>query len=114
MNWFRRDADGSFLWPGFGENSRVVKWIAEQVDRSRGTRTDSGAVASPVGLLPAPGALDLTGLDVTDAAMDALFDVPADAWRAEADLTEEFFDSFGTKVPAALREQLARLRGRLG
>ncbi|PFG42067.1 phosphoenolpyruvate carboxykinase (GTP) [Isoptericola jiangsuensis] len=114
VNWFRRDADGSFLWPGFGENSRVVKWIAEQVDRSRGTRTDSGAVASPVGLLPAPGALDLTGLDVTDAAMDALFDVPADAWRAEADLTEEFFDSFGTKVPAALREQLARLRGRLG
>jgi phosphoenolpyruvate carboxykinase (GTP) len=114
VNWFRKDADGSFLWPGFGENSRVVKWIAEQVDRSRGTRTDGGAVTSPVGLLPAPGALDLSGLDVTDAAMDALLDVPVDAWLAEADLTEEFFDTFGDRVPAALRTQLDALRRRLG
>jgi phosphoenolpyruvate carboxykinase (GTP) len=113
VNWFRKDSDGSFLWPGFGENSRVVKWIAEQIDRSRGVRTDSGATTSPVGLLPAPGALDLDGLDIPDDAMDALFDVPAEAWSAEAALTAEFFDTFGDHLPDAMRTQLDALRTRL-
>ena len=113
VNWFRKDADGRFIWPGFGENSRVVKWIAEQIDRSRGVRTDSGAVTSPVGLLPAPGALDLDGLDVSEADLAALFDVPRDAWLAETDLTEEFFARFGDRLPAAMTAQLERLRGRL-
>src|SRR6478736_4487819 len=71
VNWFRKDADGRYLWPGFGENSRVLAWIAAQVDRSRGVRTDTGAVKSPVGLLPAPGALDVDGLDLPDGALDA-------------------------------------------
>ncbi|GAA4724770.1 phosphoenolpyruvate carboxykinase (GTP) [Isoptericola chiayiensis] len=113
VNWFRKDADGRFIWPGFGENSRVVKWIAEQIDRSRGVRTDSGAVTSPVGLLPAPGALDLDGLDVSEADMAALFDVPREAWLAETDLTAEFFARFGDRLPAAMTAQLERLRGRL-
>ncbi|WP_402372801.1 phosphoenolpyruvate carboxykinase (GTP) [Isoptericola rhizosphaerae] len=113
VNWFRKDADGKFIWPGFGENSRVVKWIAEQIDRSRGVRTDAGAVPSAVGLLPAPGALDVDGLDVSDSDLEALFDVPAEAWLAEAELTSEFFDTFGDRMPAALRDQLARLGDRL-
>ncbi|BDZ41338.1 hypothetical protein GCM10025865_06370 [Paraoerskovia sediminicola] len=113
VNWFRKGDDGSFLWPGFGENSRVVSWITQQVDRARRRRTDVGAVASPVGLVPAPGALDVAGLDLPDGALEALFDVPAGSWLAEADLTEEFFDRFGDRVPARLREELADLRARL-
>ncbi|WP_277208155.1 phosphoenolpyruvate carboxykinase (GTP) [Isoptericola croceus] len=113
VNWFRKDAAGKFIWPGFGENSRVVKWIAEQVDRARGVRTDEGAVPSPVGLLPAPGALDVNGLDVSDDELAALFDVPTGAWLAEAELTGEFFDTFGDRTPAALRAQLDRLTDQL-
>ena len=113
VNWFRKDADGSYLWPGFGENARVVAWIAAQVDRARGVRTDCGAVKSPVGLLPAPGALELGGLDLSDVALDALFDVPRDAWLGEVELTAEFFDTFGNRVPDELWAQLARLRDRL-
>lgn len=113
VNWFRKGDDGSFLWPGFGENSRVVAWITQQIDRARGDRTDVGAVTSPVGLIPAPGALDVDGLDLPEETMAALFDVPRDPWLAEADLTEEFFDLFADRTPAALRDQLVRLRARL-
>ena len=114
VNWFRKGDDGRFLWPGFGENARVVEWIVTQLDRSRGLRTDAGAVHSPVGLLPAPGALRTDGLDLSDEDLAALFDVPAAPWRAEAALTGEFFDSFGDRVPAQLRAQLSLLRERLG
>jgi phosphoenolpyruvate carboxykinase (GTP) len=114
VNWFRKGPDGKFLWPGFGENSRVVKWIVEQIDRSRGVRTDAGAVHSPVGLLPAPGALDTEGLELSDDDLAALFEVPAGPWRTEAELTAEFFDTFGDRVPGQLREQLGQLRARLG
>lgn len=114
VNWFRKGPDGRFLWPGFGENVRVLAWIAAQVDRAHGVRTDCGAVKSPVGLLPAPRALRTDGLDLPDGALDALFDVSPEAWLAEADLTAEFFDTFGDRVPGALHDQLARLRERLG
>ncbi|MFJ4107521.1 phosphoenolpyruvate carboxykinase (GTP) [Oerskovia enterophila] len=114
VNWFRKGADGSFLWPGFGENSRVVEWIAQQVDRSRGLRTDAGAVTSAVGLLPAEGALDVDGLDLPQGALEALFEVDAASWLAETELTSEFFDTFGDRVPDQLWAQLARLRSRLG
>ncbi|MFI9489200.1 phosphoenolpyruvate carboxykinase (GTP) [Promicromonospora sp. NPDC052451] len=113
VNWFRKGDDGRFLWPGFGENSRVVEWIVGQVEAGRGLRPDDAAVSSPVGLLPAPGTLNLTGLDVPDADLAALFDVPAGPWLAEADLTEEFFAQFGDHTPAALRDQLDALRERL-
>ena len=113
VNWFRKDADGRFLWPGFGENSRVLAWVAAQVDRARGDRTDVGAVASPVGLLPAPGALDVDGLDLPDGVLDALLDVDPAAWAHEADLTEEFFATFADRVPAPLRARLATLRSAL-
>ncbi|QAY64288.1 phosphoenolpyruvate carboxykinase (GTP) [Xylanimonas allomyrinae] len=113
VNWFRKGADGRFLWPGFGENSRVIEWIVQQLDRARAVRTDTGAVRSAVGLLPAPGALDTEGLDVSADDLQALFDVPTEAWRTEADLTEQFFDTFGDRVPQRLRDQLADLRERL-
>ncbi|KRD41829.1 phosphoenolpyruvate carboxykinase [Cellulomonas sp. Root930] len=110
VNWFRKDDQGRFLWPGFGENSRVLAWMVDQVDRARGRRTDVGAVTSPVGLLPAPGALDTRGLDLDDDALAQLFEVDPDSWAREADLTEEFFATFGDRVPAALRDRLAHLR----
>ncbi|ROS76653.1 phosphoenolpyruvate carboxykinase (GTP) [Cellulomonas sp. PhB143] len=113
VNWFRKGEDGSFLWPGFGENARVVAWIADQVDRSRRLRTDRGAVRTPVGFVPAEGALDVVGLDLPDGALDALLDVAPGPWLAEADLTEEFFDQFGDRVPDALRDRLQRLRADL-
>lgn len=114
VNWFRKDAGGRFLWPGFGENVRVLAWIAAQVDRAHGVRTDRGAVKSPVGLLPAPGSLRTDGLDLPDGALDALFEVAPEPWLAETALTAEFFDTFGDRVPDELWAQLARLRDRLG
>jgi phosphoenolpyruvate carboxykinase (GTP) len=107
VNWFRRGADGRFLWPGFGDNSRVVDWIIRRV------AGDVPAVDSPIGRLPRPEDLNLDGLDIPAADLEELFSVDAEAWRTEADLTEEFYDTFGDKVPAALRAELASLRYRL-
>ncbi|RPF23038.1 phosphoenolpyruvate carboxykinase (GTP) [Myceligenerans xiligouense] len=112
VNWFRKDADGSFIWPGFGENSRVIEWIAGQVEATRGESEDR-SVASAVGRVPAPGTLNTDGLDLGPEELAALFEVQAGPWLTETDLTEEFFDQFGDHVPAALRKQLANLRDRL-
>ncbi|WP_425561066.1 phosphoenolpyruvate carboxykinase (GTP) [Myceligenerans crystallogenes] len=112
VNWFRKGADGSFLWPGFGENSRVIEWIAGQVAAARGEGEDR-SVASAVGRVPADGALNVDGLDLPAPVLEALFDVPAGPWLTETDLTEEFFGQFGNRVPAALHKQLANLRDRL-
>jgi phosphoenolpyruvate carboxykinase (GTP) len=112
VNWFRKGDDGRFLWPGFGENSRVVEWIVGQVEAGRGLREDV-SVATPVGSVPAPGTLNLDGIDVPDADMAALFDVPTEPWQAEAELTEEFFAQFGDHTPAALHAQLDALKERL-
>ncbi|MGV8895612.1 MAG: phosphoenolpyruvate carboxykinase (GTP) [Rhodoglobus sp.] len=108
VNWFRKGSDGSFLWPGFGENSRVLEWILERVD---------GQVAakdSPIGLLPLEGALNVDGLDLSEGDLAELFAVDKDQWRGEADSTEEFFATFGERVPAAVHKQLAILREKLG
>ncbi len=107
VNWFRKDENGKFLWPGYGENSRVLKWIFE---RTQGT---AEAVDSPIGMLPAPGALDLDGLDLSDAAKESLLAVDVAAWRAELDSIEEHFARFGDRLPAALRTELENLRKRL-
>ncbi|KJE22474.1 phosphoenolpyruvate carboxykinase (GTP) [Frankia torreyi] len=106
VNWFRRAADGRWLWPGFGENSRVLAWVFE---RAAGT---AEAVDSPIGLLPAPGALDLTGLDLPARDVAELFAVDVEEWRAEADSIEEHFAGFD-RLPAAMSEQLDGLRRRL-
>lgn len=107
VNWFRRGADGRFLWPGFGDNSRVVDWIIRRISGEVST------VESPIGRLPHVADLNLDGIDVPEADLEELFSVDAEAWKTEADLTEEFYDTFGDKVPAALRAELASLRYRL-
>ncbi|MFP3464355.1 phosphoenolpyruvate carboxykinase (GTP) [Leifsonia sp. SIMBA_070] len=104
VNWFRKGDDGRFLWPGFSENARVIEWIARRVEGS------AGSVGTPIGRLPIADELDLDGLDLPAEDVGALFEVDADSWLAECDLTEEFFDRFGSRVPAALRAELASLR----
>jgi phosphoenolpyruvate carboxykinase (GTP) len=107
VNWFRKDDNGKFIWPGFGENSRVLAWIIERVEGR------AEADQSPIGNLPAEGALFLDGLDITPEQVHELFAVDKDSWLAEADLTEEYFDKFGDRVPEALRGELSALRERL-
>jgi phosphoenolpyruvate carboxykinase (GTP) len=108
VNWFRKDAGGRFVWPGFGENSRVLKWI---VERLNGT---AEAVDTPIGRLPAEGALDTEGLDLSDADLDLLLSVDRDAWREEAALVPEFFQKFGDHLPKELWEEYEALVKRLG
>lgn len=107
VNWFRKDERGKFVWPGYGENSRVLKWI---VDRLEG---EAEAVDSPIGRLPTRDGLDLAGLDLTDAQLDLLLTVDPAIWRAEAALIPEAYDKFGARLPPALWEQLAALGARL-
>ncbi|HET6728535.1 MAG TPA: phosphoenolpyruvate carboxykinase (GTP) [Jiangellaceae bacterium] len=107
VNWFRRDADGGFLWPGFGENSRVLKWIVERLE-GRGD-----AVDTPIGRVPAPGALDVSGLDVDPAAIEAALRVDVDEWKAEIPQVTEWFEKFGDKLPAVLWAELDALKARL-
>ncbi|SDM73816.1 phosphoenolpyruvate carboxykinase (GTP) [Cryobacterium flavum] len=104
VNWFRKGPDGSFIWPGFGENSRVLEWMIRRIQG----RID--AVDTPIGLLPAEDGLNLDGLDLSKEAVDQLFAIDKTSWLAECDLTEEYFDKFGDKVPPALRAELASVR----
>jgi phosphoenolpyruvate carboxykinase (GTP) len=107
VNWFRKSADGKFLWPGYGENSRVLKWIFERV-------TGTGkAVDTPIGRLPAPGALDLSGLGVSEAAMSELLKVDVDGWLAEVPIMKQHFDKFGARMPQGLRDELGSIEQRL-
>lgn len=107
VNWFRKNSDGKFIWPGFGENARVLEWI---VGRLSG---DAEAVDTPIGRIPAKGALDTEGLDLSDTALAELFAVDTDSWLAETDLTEAYYAEFGDRVPAELHMQLSGLRQRL-
>ncbi|WP_449648833.1 phosphoenolpyruvate carboxykinase (GTP) [Rhodoglobus sp.] len=107
VNWFRKSADGSFLWPGFGENSRVLEWILERVDGQVAARE------SALGLLPRDGDLNIDGLDLSDDTMEQLFAIDTDSWKAEAASTEEFFATFGDRVPTAVTRQLEQLKKRL-
>ncbi|MDR2374380.1 MAG: phosphoenolpyruvate carboxykinase (GTP) [Bifidobacteriaceae bacterium] len=107
VNWFRKDAAGKFLWPGFGENSRVLAWAVARV------LGDTGSLKTPIGQLPLPGEFDVDGLDLPEGTLEQLFAIDPDAWLAEADLTEEYFAQFGERLPAALTGQLAALRERL-
>jgi phosphoenolpyruvate carboxykinase (GTP) len=107
VNWFRRGADRHFLWPGFGENSRVLKWAIERIEGK------AAATETPIGWVPAAEDLDLSGLDTPRADIEAALRVDADEWRAELPLIEEWFDKIGEKVPTLLRDELAALRQRL-
>jgi phosphoenolpyruvate carboxykinase (GTP) len=109
VNWFRMDKEGRYLWPGFGDNVRVLKWI---VDRVRG---QAGAtVESPIGHVPAPGTLDLSGLAVDATAGEQLLQVERSEWVEESERHRKFLEQFGERTPAALWQEHAALRSRLG
>lgn len=107
VNWFRKNADGKFVWPGFGENSRVLEWI---VNRLSG---EADAVDTPIGRIPAEGSLNTAGLGLSAESMEELFAVDVNSWLAEADLTEAYYAEFGDHVPQELTAQLTALRERL-
>ncbi|HEX2398654.1 MAG TPA: phosphoenolpyruvate carboxykinase domain-containing protein, partial [Mycobacterium sp.] len=107
VNWFRKDASGKFLWPGYGENSRVLAWVFDRC------RDAAEAVDTPIGRLPTTASLPTDGLDIPDTAIDELLSVDDDAWRTELPLIGEHYAVFGDHLPAALREQLDALAQRL-
>jgi len=108
VNWFRRGRDGKFLWPGFGENSRVLKWI---IERMEGT---AEAAETPIGRVPTPDALDVSGLDLSREQVEACLHVDPEEWRDEVPGIAEWFEKFGEKLPAMLWSELDGLRSRLG
>jgi phosphoenolpyruvate carboxykinase (GTP) len=108
VNWFRKDEEGRFLWPGFGQNARVLAWIFRRLDGA------ADAVETPVGLVPAPGALDTRGLDVPPEALDELLSVDEEGLRAELEQVREHLARFGDRLPAAISAQLEALEERLG
>jgi phosphoenolpyruvate carboxykinase (GTP) len=107
VNWFRKGEDGSFLWPGFGDNSRVLKWIVERLD---GT---AGAEDTPIGRVPTADAIDVSGLDVDAATVAELVTVDPTSWRAELPQLEDHYRHLGERVPSRLQEQLESLEKRL-
>jgi phosphoenolpyruvate carboxykinase (GTP) len=107
VNWFRKTADGQWLWPGYGENSRVLKWMCERVDGKIGAKKTS------IGLLPDEGDLDLTGLDIPRENIQELLRIDTKAWRTEVPDIEKHFAQFGDRLPARLRKQLVELEARL-
>ena len=107
VNWFRKSPEGKFIWPGFSENSRVLKWA---MDRLEGT---ADAEETPIGLVPTADSLDLAGLDQSAAEIAPAMAVDAEEWLAEIPLIEEWFAKLGDEVPAALRTELDALKARL-
>jgi len=108
VNWFRKDENGKFLWPGFGENSRVLTWL---VGRIEGTKD---AAETPIGLVPTPQALDLEGLDISKEDLAKVLAVNVEEWKREVALIEEWFAKIGEKTPTSLLDELDALKVRLG
>ena len=107
VNWFRRDEDGRFMWPGYGENSRVLKWIFDRVDGK------ANATKTSIGYLPSPGDIDTSGLDVTDADMNALLSIDAEGWKTALPQMRDHYAQFGAKLPAKLATALTELESAL-
>jgi len=107
VNWFRQDDQGRYLWPGFGENLRVLEWVLQR------RREEVAAVQTPIGYLPNDGALDMTGLDIPREQMDQLFAVDQQGWLKECDDVKAFFNSLGDRMPQRLYDELEQLRYRL-
>jgi phosphoenolpyruvate carboxykinase (GTP) len=108
VNWFRRGEDGRFLWPGFGENSRVLKWIIDRIEHK------ADAVSTPIGLVPTAADLTLDGLDVDAADVEEALAVDVEEWKAEIPLIEEWLEFLGEKVPSGIRDEFEALKQRLG
>jgi len=108
VNWFRKDENGGFLWPGFGENSRVLKWILDRIDG------EAQAVETPLGLVPEIDGIDTSGLDLNDLAMQRLLEVDSDSWSEEVPLIEEHLKAIGDRLPKEMTSQLDKLKARIG
>ncbi len=108
VNWFRKDENGEFLWPGFGENSRVLKWILDRIDGN------AQAVDTPLGLLPEIDGIDTSGLNVDNHAMEKLLEVNSESWSREVPLIEEHLSSIGERLPVEMTSQLNDLKSRIG
>jgi phosphoenolpyruvate carboxykinase (GTP) len=107
VNWFRRDDDGRFLWPGFGENSRVLKWVFERVNG------DADAIDTPIGKLPTKESLDTDGLEIDQADLDTILSVDVDGWKSAVPQIREHFARFGDRLPAALNVEVDTLETKL-
>jgi phosphoenolpyruvate carboxykinase (GTP) len=107
VNWFRKDGDGKFIWPGFGENSRVLAWIFRRCD------DEADAVETPIGLVPGPGAIETAGLDLSAADMDELLKVDPEEWRVQLPQVHQHYAAFGDALPGELRRQLEALEQQL-
>ena len=107
VNWFRRGEGGKFLWPGYGENSRVLKWAIERIEGS------GDAIETPLGFAPSPGSIDVDGLDVTPADMAAAVHVDTTEWQSELPLIDEWFKSIGPKLPSEMGVELEKLRSKV-
>jgi phosphoenolpyruvate carboxykinase (GTP) len=108
VNWFRRDEDGGFLWPGFGENSRVLKWAIERIEGK------AAAVETVIGHVPTPESLDTDGLDMTSEELEAALAVNDEDWRREIPEIEAWFATIGDSLPTQLQVELDGLKARLG
>jgi len=107
VNWFRKDDNGKFMWPGFGDNSRVLEWIFKRCNG------EGEAIETPIGNLPTLDAINFDGLNLTEEAKAALLRVEVDGWLSEIPLIEEYFDQYGDRVPGELREEVKQLKARL-
>jgi phosphoenolpyruvate carboxykinase (GTP) len=105
VNWFRKNENGDFLWPGFSENARVIEWIIDRLSDS------STGEVTPIGLVPGKGELNLRGLKISDEEVAQLFELNSAAWSKELDSISDFFSSFGPRLPEQLNEELATTRG---
>lgn len=109
VNWFRKDENGNFMWPGYGENSRVVKWILEQVDEN----PPSNSVETPIGILPKDDAIDIRGMNIRKETLRELLHVDSDRWLNEVESIQKYYEGYGPKVPKELHDELKKLEERL-
>ena len=107
VNWFRKDEDGKFMWPGFGENMRVLEWV---IQRCKG---EVGCVETPIGNMPEPSELNLEGIAVSPATMQALLEVDVEAWKNEISEIGDYLDGYGERTPDALKQECERVAGAL-
>ncbi len=108
VNWFRKDADGKFIWPGFGENSRVLEWVFRRCDGEGET------VETPIGLLPAAGELNTDGLDISEEEIADLLSVDPELFKQQLPQVKEHLARFGDRLPAGIARQMKALEDRLG
>ena len=108
VNWFRKDENKKFMWPGFRDNSRIIKWMIDRIEGKTGT------VETAIGLSPEKGAIDVSGLEISQETMDKLLSVNKEEWKKETAMIEEFYAKFGDKIPNELKNCLEELKKAVG